>query len=119
MSATHSRLGAAARKDRSTRSSQTRTPGTLMVVRPRRRRTIPVMPTWRIRRSTRLADTDAVGQLQLGVNPRRPVDAPVRAVDLADALGQALILEAPAPTARALPRRGSPSATRRARGTSS
>ncbi len=35
MSATHSRSGAAARNARSTRSSQTRTPGTRIVVLPR------------------------------------------------------------------------------------
>jgi len=57
MSATHSRSGAAARNVRSTRSSQTRTPGTLIVVRPRLRLTMPVMPAWRISRSTRLRPT--------------------------------------------------------------
>ncbi len=57
MSATQIRLGAAAAKSRSTRSSQTRTPGTLIVVRPRLRRTIPLMPAARINRSTRLRPT--------------------------------------------------------------
>jgi hypothetical protein len=57
MSATQSRLGAAARKARSTRSSQTRTPGTRIVVRPRFLATMPVMPACRISRSTRLRPT--------------------------------------------------------------
>ena len=57
MSATQSWLGAAARNARSTRSSQTRTPGTRIVVRPRLRATMPVMPAWRISRSTRLRPT--------------------------------------------------------------
>ena len=57
MSATQSRSGAEARNARSTRSSQTRTPGTLIVVRPRRRLTIPEIPAWRISRSTRLRPT--------------------------------------------------------------
>src|SRR5215211_6298612 len=33
------------------------------------------------------ADPDAVGHAQLGVDPGRSVDAPVRPVDLADAIG--------------------------------
>ena len=57
MSATHSRFGAAAMNARSTRSSQTLTPGTLIVVRPRRHRTNPESPAWRISRSTRLRPT--------------------------------------------------------------
>ena len=93
MSATQSRLGAAARKARSTRSSQTRTPGTRIVVRPRLRRDqagdagLAHEPL-----DALAADPDAVGHAQLGVDARRSVDAPVRAVDLADALGQPRVL---------------------------
>jgi hypothetical protein len=54
---TQSRFGAAARKARSTSSSQTLTPGTRIVVRPRLRATMPEMPAWRINRSTRLRQT--------------------------------------------------------------
>ena len=54
MSATQSRSGAAARNARSTRSSQTLTPGTRIVVLPRFLATSPEIPASRISRSTRL-----------------------------------------------------------------
>jgi hypothetical protein len=57
MSATQSRSGAAALKARSTRSSQTLTPGTRIVVRPWRLAIRPDRPAWRISRSTRLRAT--------------------------------------------------------------
>ena len=79
MSATQSTFGAAGRNWRSTRSSATRTPGTRIVVRPRLRRTSPEMPAARISRSTRLRETRTpCAMAQLGVDPRRPVDAAVR-----------------------------------------
>ena len=120
MSATHSRLGAAARNARSTRSSQTRTPGTRIVVRPRLLGPQPGEAGLAHEPLDALAsDPLAVAEHQLGVDARRPVDLAVRLVDLADALDQPRVLDARAPTAPGRARRESPSARRRARGTSS
>src|SRR5215218_2189288 len=96
MSATQTRLGASAANWRSTRSSQTRTPGT------------------RIRRAAAPATDEAadaglahqalhglagnalaIGERQLGVNARTAVDLAVDPVDLTDALDQPLVLERP------------------------
>src|SRR5215210_8081108 len=96
MSATQSRSGAAARNARSTRSSQTRTPGTRIVVRP------PLAPdhagdaglTHQPLHAL-APHLDAVAHAQLGMDPGRPIDLAVLAVDLADALGQPRILERP------------------------
>jgi hypothetical protein len=93
MSATHSRFGAVARKRRSTRSSQTRTPGTLIVARaPAPDQPRDPGPAHQARHAL-AADPLAVGHHQLGMDPGRSVDPPVGAVDLAHALGQALVLE--------------------------
>jgi hypothetical protein len=64
------------------------------------------------------ADPFAVGHDELGVDARRSVDAPVERVDLADALEQPHP-RAGGPTAPGAAMRESPTATLRARGTSS
>ena len=119
MSATQSGSGAPAAKSRSTRSSATRTPGTRIVV---GRATSAIRP-----RDAGLAhqpldalaaDPLAVVEDQLGVDPRRAVDAAALAVDLADPLGQPRVLERRAATAAAASRRESRSGRPRARGTS-
>ena len=104
MSATQSRLGAAARKARSTRSSQTRTPGHA----DRR----PAALAGDQARDAGLAhqplDALAADPLAVGEDAARRGSAAIRRrarlsrVDLADALGQPRVLDAPAPTAAAL-----------------
>ena len=121
MLATHGRFGATATNAPSTRSSQTPTPGTWIVVRPRLRATMPLIDAGPAHQplDPLALDPDAVGHQQLGVDARRSIDLAGLAVDLANALGQPFVLERPARTARAGPRRESPTATPRARGTSS
>ena len=88
------------RTSRSTRSSQTRTPGTRIVVRPGAWATRPERPAWRIEPLDALApDPLAVAEHELGVDARRPIDPAVRCVDLADPLEQPLRPRARAPTA--------------------
>jgi hypothetical protein len=57
MSATHNTFGASGLNFRSTRSSATRTPGTLIVVRPRLTLTSPEIPAALISRRTRPRET--------------------------------------------------------------
>ena len=89
MSAHHSTFGAVGLNFRSTRSSATLTPGTRIVVRPRRLGSSPEIPACAISRSTRLrADTDVASEAQLGMDPRGPIYAAVGLVDLLDLLEQ-------------------------------
>ena len=78
MSATHSMLGAAGRNWRWTRSSATRTPGTRIVVRPRRLGISPARPACAHQPLDPFApDPDPVSHPQLGMHPRRAIDPPV------------------------------------------
>ena len=96
MSATHDRFGPAERNWRSTRSSATLTPGTRIVVAPRRLVTRPEMPgLCHQPRHALLGDPDPVSLDQLGVDARRPIDATRLGVDLLDPLDQERVGQRP------------------------
>src|SRR3954469_24475180 len=103
MSATQSRLGAAARNARSTRSSHTRTPGTRIVVLPRRLATMPVMPAWRISRATRFRPIRSPSASTSSAWMRGSIDLAVGLVDLPDPRQQPLVVELAGRRRAALP----------------